>query len=228
MKPKLHSLPTTPHQPFFRMLTSHLHAGLVVMILTAGISHATDCTWNVASGTWNVSGSWTPSIPVGLGTDNVFFSSEGVGGSPVTVTLDGNRVVNSVTFQSSSTTLITAGASNRSLAMAAGLTVQSGTGAVTISTASNASNGLQISADQVWTNDGTLTITNMIRPSISTDARTLTLTGSGTTEISGAGRFRDILSLVKEGPGTLTLGGTPNNYTYTGTLTVKAGAVSDC
>lgn len=193
----------------------------LTMISAGGVAEAATNTWKVASGNWGTAGNWTATP---ANTDDALFYDPALGAIAVTGTLDGNKTVNSLTFQSPGTTLLTGGASNRNLTIngSSGVTVLSGAGDVTISIATNTS-GIIMGADQTWTNDANLSITNTVKPL--TGPNTLTITGTtitGATNISGV--ISGSLSLVKSGSGSLTLSNASND-SYTGTTTVNAGTV---
>ena len=108
-----------------------------------------------------------------------------------------------------------------------GITVNSGSGAVTIGTSSPSTwVNVFIGNSQTWTNNSasTLTIHDSVAASGIVVPRTLTLTGSGNTVINGQiwNGVLAPLSLVKSGDGTLTLAGA--NY-YTGTTLVEDGTL---
>jgi autotransporter-associated beta strand protein len=188
--------------------------------------------WNSASapGTlWGTTANWwaapggpaNPAAPPGAG-DLVQFNDPGVNGA-TTVQLDGPTSVLGLTFGNTGTTLLdSSSATSNPLTIGAnGITINAGSGAVTLGNATNLM-PVSLAASQTWANNsaGTFTVVNGVS---ATGAQTLTVGGTGNTTVSGA--MTDgtgTLALTKADSGTLTLTGA---NTFTGATAVNGGTL---
>jgi autotransporter-associated beta strand protein len=148
------------------------------------------------------------------------------------VYLGGNQTAAGLQFAAGATTLLggtSGGAAANSLALGAdGISMAAGAGSTTIGAASGGTVSLVVNADQSWTNDSAslLRVFNGIsRASGDATNRTLTISGSGNTQLDGAitnGGVAGWLGLTKQGAGRLLLSGTSS---HSGATTVAAGSL---
>ena len=182
--------------------------------------------WTGTESTWSSSTAWsttagavlpTPGSVPGATNDVVF------GISPIfwlnqTVNLNADQAALSISFTSGGTTTLQGGGTNRNLTLGTGgLTIASGAGTVTIGSGTAGQQvAVVLGGDQTWTNNSvsptgaaTLVVNNGVsRAAADTTSRTLTLAGTGFTNIAGVianGGTSGTLSLSKTGTGTLLL-----------------------
>ena len=180
---------------------------LVVACLTAlgGFRPARADTiyWNGTEASWANATAWSTTAGAILPTpgsvpgaaDDVIFSISPLFWVNQTVNLGADQAALSLTFNSGGTTLLQGGGTNRLLTLGSGgLAVASGAGVVTIGSGTAGQNvALALNGNQVWTNNSlsptnafTLNVINGVsRAAADTTSRTLTLTGTGFTNISG-------------------------------------------
>jgi len=172
-----------------------------------------------ASGSWTNSANWNTllnntgtDVALGSGNDLVFVTTAGA--TNFSQTIDTAAVVNSLVFNGSATSAITiAAGTGGTLAIGAGgITLDSGTGAHTISAP------VTLSAAQSWTNDSASLFT--VSGTVGGGANLLTVGGTGNTTISGI--FSGTGGLTKTGNGTLTITADPS---ATGAVNVDAGVL---
>jgi autotransporter-associated beta strand protein len=204
-------------------LSFPLACALAALLALTSASAAT-LTWdNVAGGTindgggaWLGAGLWnngSPSINWTSGDDAIF----GIGGVGGAVTLASPTTVNSLTFNSFTTTAYTLGAATQTITLNNGITMNSGAFNVTFVSP------VTLGAVQAWTNNSANTL-GFSAAGVNLNGKALTIGGSGSTSfdgnaanvISGAG------GIVKNGSGNLTLdGGTAVPHTFTGGITIS-------
>jgi fibronectin-binding autotransporter adhesin len=227
-----------------RSLRWVLHTIAIFAGFSASV-HAADLYWDTnggnntgsgsnSTGTWGSSNFWNTDAAGDAGTftinttadDDLFFvagPSATSGNGAYTVTVSGTQLADSLTIQASGNTTLSGG--NLTLGNgtdgSGGITLaqfaygSTNTGAVSISTA------IALNNSQSWTNNSANSLTTSGNVSIGN--YTLTLAGPGSftmssTVIDGVGG-----SVVKEGSGTLTLGG--SNNTFSGGFTLRNGTV---
>ncbi len=179
---------------------------------------------DVATGNWNVNTNWVndegPSVDPTSYSDVHFITSTVVSQATTTGV---PYTINSLTMDAGATQDVSI-SGNALTINADGLTnaivLNSGVGKLLINS------DVILGANQTWLNDstnatGTVTDDFEVAGSVNNAGHTLTVSGTGDTEVSG-----NILGsggLTKSGTGTLTLSGT--NNTYTGTTTINAGTL---
>jgi autotransporter-associated beta strand protein len=182
--------------------------------------------WDGTGASWNATASWsenasaaTPNAPVPAAGTRAIFNITGVTAAQ-TVNLDGDQSAAGLVFNSTGTTLLQGGGTNRTLVLGnSGITINSGAGAVTLGSATGGQNvAIEVSANQQWANaaTGLLSVLN----AINLDGNTLTIGGTGATAIAGS--MTGSGSLAKSNGGVLVLSA---NNTYSGTTTISAGTV---
>jgi hypothetical protein len=147
------------------------------------------------------------------------------GSSPYTVTLNNAIDVGTMTFQSMASGgnyTVTANATD-TLTMFGGITLDSGSGAVAISSSSGT--GVIFGAANTWTNNSSNLLT--FSSPITSSTYGLMVAGSGNTTITGT--FNTVSTqgtgaLTMAGTGTLTLSSVGTNY-FTGGLNIESGTV---
>ncbi len=192
--------------------------------------------WDNAGGTandWGALANW--STVVGGGTnpaalpgasDTVVFSATSVAAAQ-TVNLNAARSVLGLSFTSGQAHTLLGGGTNRILTLGTGGMTKSGTGAITLGSATAGQQvALSLSADQTWANNnntGAITVNNGVAAS-SAVARVLTLGGTSTAAntISGviANNGAGALTLNKTGTGLWVLNAA---NTFSGLTTVSNG-----
>jgi autotransporter-associated beta strand protein len=211
-------------------------SGMLIEAVEPPAPPPTPYYWNTTTGTWATGANWsdnavsggtTGTVPTSI--DSAVFNQSSVNGAE-TVQLDDDHSIAGIAFANTDTTLIDSdSATPRILTLgSAGLTVDSGAGAVTLGDIPNIMD-LSLGAAQTWTNHSASTLTAVNGISLANaGAQTLTVTGSGNSALSGAiTNGSGTLGLTKSGAGTLSLSGA-NLYTgYTvvagGTLDVASG-----
>jgi len=222
-------------KPSFRNpLLRRLALTATITIAATASAFAASATWNVAtSGDWSLATNWSAGVP-GVSGNTTTTDTAGFGGATnYTTYLAGTRSINTVTFSNTSTTALlggtTATAANETINLFAGLTINAGSGAVTIGdTASSPTRSVNIrmgSSTIANNSSSPLTIANGFGSRGTGSTTTITLGGSGNTILSGsvgpgAGAA---LALIKANAGTLTLSG---NNSFTGGLAINAGTVT--
>lgn len=199
--------------------------------------------WNGTEGTWTSTTAWSttagallpnPGSVPGATNDVVFGISPFYWLNQV-ANLGADQAALSISFTTGGTTTLQAGGTNRNLTLGAGgLTVASGAGTVTIGSATTGQQvAVVLGADQTWTNNSvsptgaaTLVVNNGVsRSAADTTSRTLTLTGTGFTQIAGIianGGTAGTLSLSKTGTGTVLLSAA---NTFTGGVALADGTL---
>ncbi|MDF3056448.1 MAG: hypothetical protein K0R17_663 [Rariglobus sp.] len=201
-----------------------------------GFAFAATLYWDGGNAGWDAVASWTTdaaattpdpvSVP-GSG-DDVWFNRDAIN-TASTVSLNASQAANSLTFRSTGTTVLQGGGTNQTLTIGAGGINKTGTGAVTIGSATSGQNvAIIFGGNQTWTNGnatGALTINNGVTGTASA-TQTLTIDGAGNTSIAGgiANGSGGTVSLIKDGAGTLSL---RTASTYSGTTTLNAGTINN-
>ncbi|MFO1520970.1 MAG: autotransporter-associated beta strand repeat-containing protein [Kiritimatiellia bacterium] len=193
--------------------------------------------WDNAGGTANdwgslanwstVAGGGTDPAALPTTTDTVVFSASSVAAAQ-TVNLNAGRSVLGLSFTTSFAHSLLGGGTNQGLTLAAGGIAKTGTGAVTIGSATAGQQvAIALSADQTWANNnatGIITINNGVAASTAVN-RLLTLGGTNTLGDMIAGVIANngagVMSLAKSDAGLWVLTNTAN--TYTGGTTVNGG-----
>jgi len=227
-------------------------AAVAFAFLAAPSAHAQNTlTWNGSTSiTWTTATNWDGGVaPSNSLTGNITrFNQASYSFAP---TLTNNTSIAGFLFDAGNTgslTLLTGGVANRANIGASGIMMNSGSGAVIIG--GGTSQGLDLGADQVWTNNsGSLLNVRTISNMSNSTAYTLTLNGSGSggiligvggiinggsvgtisivnsygggvTTINGPNTFT---GGVKQNSGTLSLGS--NGALGTGALTINGGTI---
>jgi autotransporter-associated beta strand protein len=184
--------------------------------------------WNTTTtGTWATGANWSNN-PISGGTtgtapgstDTAFFNQSSINGN-ATIQLSSGQSVASIVFVNTGATTIQSDSGTARTLTVGGITINSGSGAVTIGDATNTTNVTMATGAQSWLNNSgnTLTFANNVTKA----SNLLTIGGSGNTTISG-NLTSGNSGLTKTGSGTVTLQGSAN--TYTGTNTVTAGTLN--
>lgn len=172
--------------------------------------------WALSDGTasnWVTNSNGTGATPLVPGSGAaITFSATGATNQGSMV-LGASMLIKSLVVSDTNPLTLNADGNTLTIANSAGITVNSGAGAVTLNAP------ITLGASQTWTNNSSSTLT--IGGAVSLAAFNLTSTGAGNTVISGA--ISGTGSVTKNGAGTLTLSGAS---TTTGTLTINAGAVN--
>lgn len=157
-----------------------------------------------ADDNWSTAGNWNPAVPVNSGSANVLFSGDLRLNPMVNVPWE----VRSIGFDDSASIFVVMG---QPVGIGAGGVFNLGLQAQTLE------NSLALRATQIWTAAGGAL---SMRGPVALGGLTLTLDGIESIQlmgaVSGSGR------IIKQGAGTLTLGGAAAN-TFTGLLTVTGG-----
>jgi len=203
-----------------------------LLLLAAPSAFATDEYFNSVGGTaganyWSVISNWSTisggTVVAAPGaSDTAIFNLSSINGATV-VPINADQSVGGMIFNNTGTTNIrTNSTATRTLTIGSGgITVNSGAGFVSFATTSRPL-FVALSASQTWLNNGTLTV-NYISANATTLAlgtNTLTLDGSGTTNIEDPITGSGAAAIIKNGSGNLTLSGA---NTYTGSTTINAG-----
>ena len=201
-------------------------------------ARATNGTWNATGtdGSWNTGTNWSiGSVPTGTATFNS-------GSNNTTITFASSTVIGSVIFDTANVAAYTIGGASPGTGT---LTFSSGGAIQMTSTVTNNElfnnnfilagtlGGGTLSLDNEST-AASLTIAGPVRiAGAGTGTHVLTVTGAGNTLISGqiinesTGGAGGIISITKNGTGTLTLSNTAlGGNTYTGATTVNAGVLA--
>ncbi|MBN8417693.1 MAG: autotransporter-associated beta strand repeat-containing protein [Verrucomicrobia bacterium] len=189
-------------------------AALTTAYWKGGLSAGSN-VWALSDGTasnWVTNSNGTGSTPLVPGSGAVItFSATGATNQGDMV-LGANMSIKSLTASNTNAVTLNADGNTLTIATSAGITVNSGAGAVTLNAP------ITLGVSQTWTNNSSnlLTIGGLVSGSV-----TLTSTGSGNTLISGG--ISGTGAVTKSGIGTLTLAGAS---TTTGTLTITAGTAN--
>lgn len=203
----------------------------LALLLAAAAPAAAQSTyyWNSPTGPgslWSDPNNWwtSPTGPVSVvapgAVDLAWFNGTGADGA-TTVQINATTAVLGMTFANTGTTLLSSSSpTSQTLTIgASGITINSGAGAVTLGDATNLM-PVALAASQTWANNSAnpFTVVNGVS---ATGAQTLTIGGSGSTTVGGPlTNGTGTLSLVKAGPGTLTLAAA---NTYTGGTVIRNG-----
>jgi autotransporter-associated beta strand protein len=169
-----------------------------------------------ANSNWTTDGTTATSLTPGTAAD-VIFTSDNAPSDRDAMVLGANMTIRSLTISDSDVTpsavTLNADGHQLTLANAAGITVNSGAGAVTLNAPINLGTG------QTWTNNSSQPLT--IGGDIGNGSSTLTLDGTGDVTITGSIRNGGG-GLTKNGSGTLALDGM---NLYQGITTLNAGTL---
>ncbi len=193
--------------------------------------------WDNVGGTandWGGAANW--STVVGGGTtpgaipgaaDTATFNATSLTAAQ-TVNLNADRALSGLIFTSGATVGLQGGGTNRALTLGADGIVKSGTGAITVGSATaNQNVSILLAADQTWANNnntGALTVLNGVTSNVA-GARVLTLGGTSTTASTASGVIGNgagTVSVTKAGTGTWVLGGA---NTFGGGVNLNAGVL---
>ncbi len=205
---------------------------LAAAVFACPSTSAADMYWDTTTtGLWSNTANWwtssagttNPGAAPGSG-DLVFFNGSGVNG-PTVVQINANTATLGMTFTNTGTTLIDSSSttSNTLTIGASGITINAGSGAMTLGNATNLM-PIAIAGSQSWTNNSAnpLTVVNGISNTLA-GAQTLTVGGTGDSVFSGiVANGTGTLGLNKTGNGTLTLTGV---NTYSGGTAVTSGTL---
>ncbi len=223
------------------MKTAHGHGRIPGTILAISLTFASGLPAGAATNWWDGDGlqsnrwmlttSWataddgtgTPAAQPGA-SDLVIFNAIPFNSSNVWISIDANKSVGGLVFNSPGTTVIGTEGANRTLTVGTdGITINPGAGTVTFGQGANNWRVLfALAGSQSWINNSTNAMNFADRSTVTMAGHTLTLGGSGDMRINATMQSTGTGSVIKEGEGTLTLGGT---NTYVGTFTLNAGRV---
>lgn len=153
------------------------------------------------------------------GTSAVIFSATGAANESST-TLGADISIKSLTINTPNAVGI-GGANVLTIVDPAGITINSGAGALTLS-----AQGVALGANQTWTNNSS---NAAVISSIISGARTLTLAGTGTFTLSGNSTFSGGLNLSAGTTLNINQGGSGagNSALGTGTFTINGGTINN-
>ena len=181
------------------------------LVATTGMptARAANLFWDGTGTGWNTPSSWstvnnatTPDPAAKPGAGDIANFNISTVNSAQTVNLDAAQAALGLVFGSSGTVLIQSGSGSNTLTLGtSGITVNSGAGADTISSA------VSLGGAQSWTNNSSNMLT--VSGTISTNNNSLTVGGSGNITLSGS--VNSGASLIKNGNNTLTLSGVTDN-----------------
>jgi autotransporter-associated beta strand protein len=209
------------------MATGLVTSAAGLMLLASPVS-ASSLTWNgLTNGLWGTSTNWNPNATPGLSDDLTILGPSNVAGA-LTINVAAAAAANTINLTNTAATTLsnTTSGSNQTLTLGAGITT--GSGALTIGSATaNQNVNVALGASQTWNvGSGGMTVNNVVSDGGS--AFGLTKTGSGTLTLAGANTYTGTTTLNQ---GTLTLsgsissssplalGGGTLNYTKAGTNT---------
>ena len=214
-------------------------ASAFVCSLLAPKVQGADIYWDRGSSTnaWGTVGNWstaagaaTPNPTAIPGTGDVAVLNITTLTSNQTLDLGADRSVGGISAVTAGTKLIQGGGANRTLTLGASGIAKSGTGAITIGSATaNQNANVRLGADQTWTNSnntGAITVVNSVAASSAAN-RKLTLSGTSTAGniisalISNNGT--GVFSIDKTGTGLWILAN--NSNSFTGNTVVSDGTL---
>jgi len=220
---------------FRRTLLAQLFPAVsAVMVVSTLSAQASTSTWaGGTSGSWATAGSWTGTDAPPLATDTAQFG----GTTAETASVSGTaQTIGGITVSNTAATIITNNSNTAgSLTIGSGgITIASGSGAVTLENTSAANTGaltVNLGASQTWANNGANPFTvssNITNTSSSPSTLTLGGIGAGAITISGiisdGGAGKTGLTVASGGSaGAVNL---TNANTYTGTTTVGSGTLN--
>jgi len=168
-------------------------------------------------------GTGTPVAQPGA-SDLVIFNATPYNPSNLWISIDANKSVGGLVFNSAGTTWIGTTGANRTVTIGAGgITINPGAGTVNFGQgANNWRMPLALSASQSWINNSANEMVFNARSTLTMAGFALTFGGSGDSSFSATMQSTGTGAVTKEGAGVLTLSGT---NTYTGPFTLNAGRV---
>lgn len=225
-------------------------AAAIATLLAAQNAYSAEIYWDgAASQSWGTAANWstsssaaTPNPGTAPGSADDAFFNISTANATITMNLTANRAANSLTFRSTGGFTIganssTSGTTNRTLTVGAGgITKTSDSGVVNIGTTSG-SVGVAVGADQTWTNNSSTTALNIgtgflsgttTSGTLGLGSRTLTLAGVGDFNFGAATATNSVIgisvgsTLIKNGSGTLTIGG---DNAFSGTTLISGGTL---
>jgi fibronectin-binding autotransporter adhesin len=226
-------------------MTTRASLQALALLCTTPAAYAVNLYWDNVGGTandWSSLPNW--STVVGGGTDPVavpgsadlaIFSATSVAAGQ-TVNLNAARSVTGLSFTSGQAHSLLGGGTNQNLTVGASGIDKTGTGAVTIGSATA---GQQVpvilTGAQTWTNSnntGAIVVQNTVTPQNAASGTTLTLGGTSTAanQINGVianNTGTGVTSITKSGAGLWVLGNTTTAVanTFTGNVTINAGTL---
>jgi autotransporter-associated beta strand protein len=214
--------------------------GLAAALIIGLAAPARAATWywdTTTTGTWATLGNWSDN-PTSGGTaptsapttgDTAVFNQSTVTGS-TTVRIGSSTSIDGLVFRNSGLTTIGIPPSPHPPQVlsigSGGITIEEGSGGLTLSSVSTQILTTTLTADQSWTNTSSAALSVVSGTINASGTRTLTIAGSGSTTISAAivnGAAGNQLAIVKQGPGLLRLSGANNSFT--GGFTLDSGTV---
>ena len=205
-----------------------------VLASTASVSHASTIYWDGVSAGWEAAANWSTAAgattpdpaAIPAAADDVIFNIDTVDGA-VTVGLNGNQAVNSLTFNNTGTTLLQGGGTNRTLAIGAGgITMDAAAGAATIGSATAGQNvAVSLTATQTWTNNSTAAL-SIANPFTAGAGIGLTKAGSGDVAMTNAANTTNIGGVLNVQSGKLLMSGDITAGGLTGAGTVAIGGAA--
>ena len=214
----------------FNLLSKLFPAVSVAMMVSSLSAQASTSTWTGGTtGTWAGS-TWTGTDIPPTATDTAQFG----GTTAETASVNGSaQAIGGITVSNTAPTIITNNSNTAgSLTIGSGgLTIASGSGAVTLENATAATTGaltLNLGASQAWTNNSAnaLTVSSNIT---NTSASTLTLGGTGAGAINITGAITDGTGATALTVASGATGGAVNlsaANTYSGATTVASGTLN--
>ncbi len=206
----------------------------IAAMLPPSLARATTYYWDTTvAAPWETLPNWTTdptgSTIVGSAvpgsSDTAVFNGSAINGIE-TILFDAPESITGITFANTGSTLFeSANSTPQSLTIGTGgITINANTGPVTLDNAANPMTFL-IGGNQSWANNSSslLSVVGNVSNVGTSTAYTLTMTGTGTTNIGGLssdGGGSGTLALTKSGTGTLALSGA---NAYSGNTTVGNG-----
>ena len=193
----------------------------VITVFGLSTARAANIFWDGTGTSWNAASFWstasnatTPDPAAKPGAGDIANFNISTVNSAQTVNLDAAQAALGLVFNSTGTVLIQTGSGTNTLTLGtSGITVNSGAGADTISSA------VSLGSPQSWTNNSSNVLT--VSGNISNAANLLIIAGTGNTTLSGI-LGNGSGGLTKSGSGALTLSGA---NTYAGLTTVSGGTL---
>ena len=217
------------------MRLARLTLATTIALTISNSANAASATWNVATdGDWNLATNWNPGVPGATGNTSTTDTAGFGGTTNYKVYLSGSRAIGAQTISNTGTTTLLGGtsaaAANEILYFYSGITINTGSGAVTIGdTAASPTRKVDIlTGSYTFANNSTSTFTianGLQSRGGSGSTTTITLGGSGPTTVSGVvgGGLGAAVALAKTGGGTLTLSGV---NTFSGGLTLSGATAN--